>query len=89
MSERTEYEPQMDLPCPGRMPSANFITDGIMLKSKQRMQHLHAEPPVIVESCLGGAINVAWKEDLFVADPVEDEFAVLVVTSQTCCDSLA
>ena len=70
------------------MPFADRITDGVVLEGKESVQHLYAKPPVVREACLGSAIDVAPQEDLFVADSVEDEFAVVVVVSETRGDKL-
>ena len=81
-------EAQAYSPCPLGMAIADRITDSVVLESKQSVQHLYAEPPVVVEACLGSAIVVARKEDLFPTDSVEDKFSVLVAVSQTRRDNL-
>lgn len=71
------------------MPSTNLITDGVMLKSEKSVQHLHAQPPVLVESRLRRTVASTRKEHFLLTDSVEDKLALMVVVPQSGCDDLA
>ena len=51
-----------NLPGPITMHTTKHFTYGIVLHRKQRMQHFHANPPVIVEPSLGRPRDVSGQE---------------------------
>jgi hypothetical protein len=47
---------------PIRESTAQHITDCVMFQRKERVEHLHSYPPIVVESCQWISISVARKE---------------------------
>ncbi len=67
----------------------NLFADSIVLECEQSVQHLYAEPPVVVEAGLWRAVWVSWEEPGFFADLLQEKLAIPVFASQTHRDILA
>ena len=71
------------------MTLTDTIANSVVLESEKCVQQLHAEPPIITEARLGCPIPVPRYEERLVTDPIQVEFAILVLASQFSCDDFA
>src|SRR4051812_22620098 len=77
-----------NLPSPVWMPGAEHVADGIMLQCKQRMQHLHSDPPIVTEARLHVTCGIA-REKRFFAILDKGQFAIFVFGTEGLCNGFA